>query len=273
MLRVKRLVPAIAKAILPLSVRDALRPYWKRIADPPGEVRRAREIKKLGPVHRWPAAQKEEIDFWDKVLNRELWPEVRDRHSDPNLPLQPYLIELLDNPPGSRVEILDVGSGPLSFLGKKWEGRELHITAIDPNAGSYDALLLKYGIDPPVRARPGYAEELTSVVPASAFDLVHARNCIDHSKDPLRAIAEMVRAVKPGCYVFLNHKICEGRSELYTGPHQWNFFPEDGHFFIERPGMARVDVGSIVLGGLADVSVGASADGPAWFSVTIKRRA
>jgi hypothetical protein len=106
------------------------------------------------------------------------------------MPLQEYLTKLIEAPPGFRVEILDVGAGPLTVLGKKWPGRDVRITAVDANAAEYDGLLAKHGIKPFCRTKFGYAEDLASVVPLSAFDLVHARNCIDHSKDPLKHLAK-----------------------------------------------------------------------------------
>lgn len=221
----KNIISSVAKKTLPLSVRDAIRPTWHRLLLRREIWLRAHSIAKVGPAQRWPSLQAEELDFWDKVLDvknvdSEMWPDLRYVRGDPNLPFQEYLKELLNAPLGAHLQILDVGAGPMTMLGKKWEGRHIHITAIDPNAAAYDELLAKHGIDPPCRSRFGYAEDLSGVVPLSSFDLVHARNCMDHSKDPLRAIEEMIRVVKPGCYVFLNHKICEGRGEKYTGPHQ-----------------------------------------------------
>jgi ubiquinone/menaquinone biosynthesis C-methylase UbiE len=118
------------------------------------------------------------------------------------------------------VEILDVGAGPLTIVGKKWPGREVHITPLDPNVDGYDGLLAKHGIVPPCRTVFGLAEELD--FPEHSFDLVHARNSVDHSKDALQAIREMVRVVKKGCFVCLNHKVSEGRLEKYAEYHQWN---------------------------------------------------
>ena len=60
------------------------------------------------------------------------------------------------------------------------------------------------------------AEELSAIFTPSSFDLAHSGNAIDHSKDVLKAIEEMIRVVKPRCYVFLNHKIREGRREAHA---------------------------------------------------------
>jgi hypothetical protein len=116
-----------------------------------------------------------------------------------------------------------------------------------------------------------FAEELSAVLAPSSYDLVHARNSLDHSKDALKAIAEMIEVVKPGPYVFLNHKIREGQTEGYITNHQWDFFPERGRFYVERPGIRAVVVGAY-FEGLAEVTVHDSPDGPEWFVARIRRR-
>lgn len=268
----KRLVETVAKALLPFSVRDTIRPFWHRLTIPSDETVRAREIAKVGPAARWAAFQSDELAFWDSVLNGDQWPMVRPDRTNPDLSLQGYLIAAIEAPEGSRVEILDVGAGPLTMIGKKWPGRDVCITAVDPIAPAYDELLVRHGITPIFRTTLGFAEDLRAILPPASFDLVHARNSIDHSKDPLKAITEMVQMAKPGCYVLLNHVISEGRVQKYEGFHQWNLFPRRGRFYIDRPGMRAVDVGE-ALGAVAEVSVGSSADGPEWFIAMIRRRA
>jgi SAM-dependent methyltransferase len=263
-------IAVIAKRIIPRPLRDVLRPYWNRRGPSLDEQLRAQEISQVGPAQRWSSLQLIEINFWDELLRSD--EAQRAARMNPARPLQPYLMKLIDRPPRSRVEILDVGAGPMTFVGHKWPDCEIHITAIDPNAPEYDRLLAKYQIEPPCRTKFGYMEDLSSVVPMSFFDLVHARNCVDHSKDPLRAIQEMVRAAKPGCCVFLNHYISEGRRNEYAGPHQWNLFPRDGRFYIDRPGIRPIDVGE-ELKGAAEVSVSPSLHGSKWFTVTIRRLA
>lgn len=61
-----------------------------------------------------------------------------------------------------------------------------------------------------------------------------------------------MQAAKPGCSVFLSHYISEGRRNHYGGPHQWNLFPREGRFLIDRPGLRAIDVGER-LQGIADV--------------------
>lgn len=248
-----------------MQLPNALKPLWNRMAPAlSGARRREREIETLGPADRWAWLQKDEIGFWDNLLG-----STQMRRMSPNRPLQQHLIELI--PRGSSsVEILDVGAGPATIVGDYWPGRAVRITAVDANAAEFDDLLKRHGITPPYRTRLGFAEDLERTVPMSFFDLVHARNCIDHCKDPLRAIDQMVQAVKPGCCVFMNHYISEGRRNGYGGPHQWNLFPREGHCCVDRPGLNPVDV-TERLTGVADVSIGPPLMGPESFTVTIRR--
>lgn len=64
------------------------------------------------------------------------------------------------------------------------------------------------------------------------FDLAYSRNALDHSYDPMRAIKQMVMLVKPGQYVYLDHKAHEAVKARYTGLHQWNFDVKDGRFVL-----------------------------------------
>lgn len=252
-----------------MRLPNVLRPFFNRVlARSEHARRREREISKIGPSQRWQRLQQEEINYWEELLGADQ--AQRAARMNPDRPFQPYLMKLIEAP-STRVEILDVGAGPMTFLGHKWPGCEIRITAIDPQAAEYDRILAQLGITPPCRTKFGYVEDLDSVVPISFFDLVHARNCIDHAKDPIKAIEEMVRAVKPGGCVFLNHYISEGRRNEYGGPHQWNLFPRDGRFYVDCPGMKAVDM-TERLDKVAEVSLGPPLHGPESFTVIIRRR-
>jgi len=255
--------------LLPQPVRDALRPYWNSIRY--SRATRFGAIALLGPKRLWSRAQGEELQFWDDILatGGGKWGDVYPMRYDPEWPLQDYLCSLVAAPPGATVRILDVGAGPLTIVGKKWPGREVQITAVDPNAEAYDRLLTKHGVRPPVRTRFGYAELLTTIVPHSSFDLVHSRNAVDHSRDAVLAIEQMITCAKPGGWVFLHHSICEGEKQRYTGPHQWNFYPRDGAFHVGRPGRLAVNV-TRRLADRATVEVRPSHDS-GWFVVVMKR--
>ncbi len=182
---------------------------------------------------RWRAGLTKEVRFWEEYFRtRGLeWPDAYKRALDPDFALQPWIEALL--PPAASVHVLDVGAGPLTYLGKKCEGKDLTITAVDPLADEYDRIILEFGVEPLVRTKKVHAEELTDRFPANSFDLVYARNCIDHSYDPERAILQMVEVAKKGSYVLLEHEQNEAEKENYYGLHQWNFsMTEVGDFLI-----------------------------------------
>lgn len=191
-------------------------------------------VSKYGSTQsRWRVNTGSEIEFWDSYFQSKglEWAASYQTRFDPEFPLQERAAALL--PPDESVHILDVGAGPLTCLGKRTEGKRLTITAVDPLADEYDKILEKYRIRPLVRTRNLAAEELTQALPLNTYDLVFARNCIDHSYNPERAILEMIGVVKRGRYVLLEHLPNEGKRENYQGLHQWNFSSsKDGDFLI-----------------------------------------
>jgi len=182
---------------------------------------------------RWQWNIRSELTFWDSYFEtRGLdFPEDFKQRMDPDLELQPQLAALL---PKDRkvVRLLDVGAGPLTFVGKKYRDYDLQIEATDPLAPGYDGLLNKYGLNPPVRTVSGDAEKLTQQFSENTFDIVYARNCIDHTYSPEQAMLEMIRVTKPGCFVLMEHVPDEAIHQNWSGLHNWNFSEENGDFII-----------------------------------------
>ena len=226
-------------------------------------------------TERWAEGLEEELQFWFRWLrDREPWSDMYVQRTDPNSELQPAIRAHLDSPANVHLRLLDVGSGPLTILGKRWSDRILEITAVDPLADRYAVLFKKVGLEPLVWPVAGEAERLTDRFAESSFDLVYARNCLDHSYDPLRAILQMLRVVKPGRVALLEHAVDEGEYMKYAGPHQWNFRIEEGRFVIWQPGL-RVDAHT-VLEKLAEVEAAegalAVAGDPRYMHVALRKR-
>jgi SAM-dependent methyltransferase len=196
----------------------------------------------LSTKTKWKAGVKSEVRFWDAYFASEgaKKPEVYQLRFDPDLPLQPRPAALLS--PQPEIHILDVGAGPLTYLGKVFDGKPVAITAVDPLADEYDRIFEKYQIHPLVRSQNLAAEELTTRFAPNTFDLVFARNCIDHAYDPEKAILQMVEVVKPGRYVLLEHKPNEAENSSYSGLHQWNFSlsPEGDFLISSKAGQVNV---------------------------------
>ena len=187
----------------------------------------------LGTKLRWRLGIRNEILFWDKYFKEKglQWSANYHLRLDPTLQLQENISKLIpeDN---ETVDILDVGAGPLTYLGKVYENKIIKITAVDPLAKEYDKLLEKYSVDPLVRTEELEAEKLTKRFEENSFDLVFARNCIDHSFSPEKAILEMIKVCKRKCYILMMHIPNEAENENYKGLHQWNFSSDNGEFII-----------------------------------------
>jgi SAM-dependent methyltransferase len=209
----------------------------------------------------WAKAWDYEVGFWRNWFQTKglQWPDEYKARLDPARPLQaivgsrlPVGTHRIDVGAivGSRLpvgthRILDVGAGPLTVLGKQWHGQPVHIVAVDPLAEAYDQLLADAHITPLVRTQQAFVETLGETFPANSFDIVHMMNALDHSRDPLTGILQMLGVVRPRGYVILSHATREATREHHTGMHQWDLFIEQDHFFLEGEGQ-RLDVSALL---------------------------
>lgn len=222
----------------------------------------------MDPRARWEANLHTEIHYWNENMRTRglQWPDAWREVVTPNRPLQQEYRDLL--PASGPVRILDVGAGPYTHLGTVWEGREVEVIAVDPLADEYDRLMLAHQLEPTVRTRKCAGEDLCALFPPDSFDLVLARNSLDHAYDPLAIVRNMVAVCKPGGVVQLLHSVREADKENGEGLHQWNFFPHEGQFFIERHGESeRVNV-TEALAHAASVEV----SGEGWFVATLRKK-
>jgi len=196
----------------------------------------------------WKAGIHSEVIFWKEWLGKVSLDRSSTDRLDARMPLQATLCRLLElshpklDPSTNPLEILDIGSGPLTSLGKYWSKHPIQVSAADPLAQHYNQALDEGYIVPPVRVIEAQAEKLTSVFPKSSFDLITAINCLDQSYDPLQAILQAVQVVKPGCFILLAHELRKGENKAYLGLHKWNFDLEDGDFVIWSPPTKRYNV-------------------------------
>jgi len=230
----------------------------------------------MSAYETWRKGLPSERDFWaDVIRTGGRWPEDWKARLDPGAELQPHLQALLRSSPawGTPMEkayLLDVGAGPATILGKVWRGGPaLDITAIDVLADAYNELLAEAGVAPPVRTEPGRAETLLSRFLPGMFDLVYARNALDHAYDPHGAIRAMLQLAAKGAPVRLEHVSRVATKEGRAGLHQWDFYEEGGDFWIDRLNLSAelrkegVDVEAKTEGGKDS----------GWCMVTMRRRA
>ena len=217
------------------------------------------ELKDLGPGLggdpnglcdrwlRWKAGIQYEIDFWNRWCSCKgsPWTEDFDRRTDQNSLVDQHLEGLLKRLHKPRINILDVGAGPLTCLGKNSPSCDLTLVATDPLALYYDWILSQHSISAPIRTEFALGEDLTLSYQPNSFDIVHSRNAIDHSLEPVRAIIQMLNVCRIGGYVILRHAHNEAETEKYSGFHNWNFTIED-HKFIIWNRSTKIDVSALV---------------------------
>jgi SAM-dependent methyltransferase len=197
-------------------------------------------------VARWGAGLEYEASFWQRWLETQgaEWPEDFARRVAEVQPVTDRLVlECLRRLGGETVSVLDVGAGPISLVGTTAPGKTVRVTAVDPLAETYAKLLSDAGIRPQVQTEQCDGERLLERFDAGSFDLAYARNCVDHSYDPIRVIENMLAVVRPNGFVVLEHRANEGEREAYSGLHQWNFDVDDGKLLLWNTSSRR-DVGA-----------------------------
>lgn len=185
---------------------------------------------------------------WEAGINRELawwrgyletggydYPALQDEFRfrfDPDAPLQEHVARLLPHRvPASDVRILDCAAGPATTLGKTLRGERVALTAIDALADHYAAMLDELDLVAPVPSRWGEAEHLNAQFEAHQFHLVYMRFALDHCYNPIGALRQMVRVVKPGGTVMVEHYRDETQTE-FQGLRHWSLHPETNDLVI-----------------------------------------
>jgi SAM-dependent methyltransferase len=194
-----------------------------------------------------------ELVFWDRWLAQRGSGASMAEMLREDRPAPEALWRFIERAPREPVRILEVGAGPIGSVGDRHPRRRLEVIPTDVLAEQYNRILRRRGIKPKIPTRYADAERLCEQFGAESFDLVYAANCIDHTDDALRAIEEMVRVVRPGGYVVMDHFEDEGAHQDYAGLHKWNLKAADGKLLLWNRDR-RHDV-SALLAGSCDVQL------------------
>ena len=208
-------------------------------------MRSARAVRRLvaGPSSAssaWNSGLADEQAFWDRWLGAADSPGFRFR-MDPTSPLQPWIESWMD-PSRSVQRIIDVGSGPLSVLGRRSAIGTIEISCCDPLAREYQLLLERHHIAPPHTVVAVAGEALSSYFPRGHFDVSFSNNAIDHAQDPLLVLREMALVTRPSGVIIVQVADREGRRASYTGLHQWDCSMDEGRFAVAARNSKAIDV-------------------------------
>ncbi len=180
-----------------------------------------------------------EAAFWERWLEGNIPdPEARALRLSYGRPF-PWWAKPLVPVGASRLRVLDVGAGPVTTLGDAWGDRAITIVPVDPLAETYDRLLAKYGIVPPIRTIPGAGESLEEQFGRDCFDLAHASDSLDRAADPIECFRQMLAVLKPGCSLVTFHQANGGERHQYEPPHRWNFTVRQGRLIVWDPSVQR----------------------------------
>ena len=199
----------------------------------------------LGILNSWRINSLEDTkNLWEKnheragftVCGGTIDIETIDTYLNPDKELNERIRKHLD-PEKKNIRILDVGSGPVTKLGYNWGNRDIEIEAVDVNADNYIEKLKEHNRSPGdlFTLKQGKAEELSELYEEKVFDVIWSSNAIDHGYNAMKAIEEMSKLVKPGCFILLKHFRNEGKEQGYSSGHLWNFDCVDGKVIISNP--------------------------------------
>ncbi len=188
-------------------------------------------------LREWRAGMAQEIAFWSHWIHTRgsKWGWEFQQRLDPNSTVEPIVGRIIDRIGRKRISVLDVGAGPMTWVGKHYLNYEIVVSACDPLADVYRHMLRRAGIQPPVHTEFAMAEDLDLRYEAGQFCIVCCRNALDHSFDPVRGVIQMLRACRVGGCVLLKHIPNEGENAHYEGLHKWNFSSSGQNMIIWNP--------------------------------------
>jgi SAM-dependent methyltransferase len=175
-----------------------------------------------------------EVGFWQNYLNTKgsHWPDDYRRRLDPNKPITSMVEDAIRDTGCRDIELLDVGSGPITALGYVSKKFNIRITATDPLADAYSVLLKEVGVTPPVTTQKCFGENLLKHFRSRRFHVCHSSNALDHSMDPRTILSAMAKLLRPQGLLFVQVHKNEGENARYSGLHNWNFDRDENNNFI-----------------------------------------
>lgn len=131
-------------------------------------------------------------------------------------------IDILGQLPGGR--ILDVVTGAGGFIHLLLEGLPSYteIIGIDTRARGEDTFTAAFSEKPGIHFQA--MDALRMAFDDASFDLVCIANSLHHFEDPIPALREMERVLRPGGYLLISEMYCDNQTETqltHVELHHW----------------------------------------------------
>ncbi|WP_034059309.1 glycosyltransferase [Lacinutrix jangbogonensis] len=150
-------------------------------------------------------------------------------------PLNKRIEKLLKQTDNKKIRLLDIGCGPFPKSGIHLKNLTIDRTLVDTMADDYHALLEAHNINTyNQKIIKCEAENLKEKFESNSFEMIFFKNALDHTYNPIKAISNSIDLLTSEGIMVLEHYIKEGEYTNYFGLHQWNFFIENGHFYISN---------------------------------------
>jgi 2-polyprenyl-3-methyl-5-hydroxy-6-metoxy-1,4-benzoquinol methylase len=189
--------------------------------------------RRLSARDRWAKHTSDESRYWLDALSAADANERFADRLDPDREISgDVLRRAVEEIDTTEVAILDVGSGPLTSVGKTHPGKRINVVAIDALADEYIQVLGESGVKAPVLPEACSGEEILDKYEPQSFDVAFIANALDHTADPLLVLDNMLGVVKPNGRVALWHLRNEGERNRYFGIHLWNIDCRDDRFVV-----------------------------------------
>src|SRR4030067_1998477 len=124
--------------------------------------------------------KEDELRFWRNYLSKSSNSKQKIKQ------LRPYIVELIGDK--KEVDILDLGSGPMSTIGYILQVVKVNLILADMLADEYNTLIKELNIQTPILIDKQFMENLSYA--DESFDIVHCHNALDHCFDPLSTLYE-----------------------------------------------------------------------------------
>ena len=174
----------------------------------------------------WKAGVVEEIQWWWTWINTlrrqgklPTWAHIRERPF-------PFEADVATFPEGAKLRCLNIGCGPRSDLGEI-SSREIEFVHMDPLARAYNKLM--GFLDAPGGGDVVFgAVEFLDKLDVGQFEVISAKNCLDHAYDVPKGLRQMIDRLSPKGMISLAHYENEAEAQNYLGFHKWNIELQDG---------------------------------------------